>query len=123
MIYYPAANVQAMMKFVPEGGNWRCVPKEMFKSQRTNRYTNYLRRLRSDAPSITIDTGHNVYFHPVFDRVPTIRESARIQSFPDDFIFTGNKGQQFRQVGNAVPALMAEAIVRAIIDTLENEKI
>ena len=123
MIYYPAANVQAMMKFVPEGGNWRCVPKEMFKSQRTNRYTNYLRRLRSDAPSITIDTGHNVYFHPVFDRVPTIRESARIQSFPDDFIFTGNKGQQFRQVGNAVPPLMAEAIVRAIIDTLENEKI
>lgn len=122
MIYYPAANVQAMMKFVPEGGNWRCVPKEMFKSQRTNRYTNYLRRLKNNEPSITIDTGHNVYFHPIFDRVPTIRESARLQSFPDTFIFTGNKGEQFRQVGNAVPPLMAEALARAIMDTIEQKE-
>ena len=119
MIYYPADNVQAMMKYVPEGGNWRCVPKEMFKSQRSNRYTNYLRRLKNDEPSITIDTGHNVYFHPIFDRVPTIRESARLQSFPDSFIFTGKKGEQFRQVGNAVPPLMAEALARAIMDALD----
>ncbi len=103
LIYYPADNVQSMMSYVPEGGNWRCVPKEMFKSDRNNRYTNYLRRLNSSAPSITIDTGHNVYFHPQFNRVPTIRESARLQSFPDSFVFVGNKGQQFRQVGNAVP--------------------
>lgn len=121
MIYYPAANVQAMMKHVPEGGNWRCVPKEMFKSERTNRYTNYLRRLKRTEPSITIDTGHNVYFHYEFDRVPTIRESARIQSFPDSFIFTGGKGEQFRQVGNAVPPLMAEALAMAIFETLENK--
>ena len=120
MIYYPANNVQAMMAFVPEGGNWRCVPKEMFKSERTNRYTNYLRRLKRDEPSITIDTGHNVYFHYIFNRVPTIRESARIQSFPDSFIFTGGKGQQFRQVGNAVPPLMAEALAKAIIDSIEH---
>ena len=120
MIYYPADNVQHMMTYVPEGGNWRCVPKNLFKSDRSNRYTNYLRRLKSDAPSITIDTGHNVYFHPLFNRVPTIRESARLQSFPDDFVFTGKKGQQFRQVGNAVPPLMAEALANAIIDTLEN---
>jgi len=119
MIYYPADNVQAMMKYVPEGGNWRCVPKEMFKSQRSNRYTNYLRRLKNDEPSITIDTGHNVYFHPIFDRVPTIRESARLQSFPDSFILTGKKGEQFRQVGNAVPPLMAEALARAIMDALD----
>ena len=119
MIYYPADNVQAMMTYVPEGGNWRCVPKEMFKSERTNRYTNYLRRLKKDEPSITIDTGHNVYFHYKFNRVPTIRESARIQSFPDSFIFTGGKGEQFRQVGNAVPPLMAEALAKAIMDSIE----
>lgn len=122
MIYYPADNVQAMMKFVPEGGNWRNVPEHMFKSSRTNRYTNYLRRLKSTEPSITIDTGHNVYFHYKFNRVPTIRESARIQSFPDSFIFTGGKGQQFRQVGNAVPPLMAEALAKAIIETIEKKK-
>lgn len=122
MIYYPADNVQEMMKYVPEGGNWRYVPKEMFKSERTNRYTNYLRRLKKSEPSITIDTGHNVYFHPAFNRVPTIRESARIQSFPDDFVFTGKKGQQFRQVGNAVPPLLAEALAKAIMEVLENEE-
>lgn len=122
LIYYPKQNVQDMMKFVPEGGNWRCVPKEMFKSERDNRYTNYLRRLKGDEPSITIDTGHNVYFHPEFDRVPTIRESARIQSFPDDFVFTGNKGQQFRQVGNAVPPLLAEALAKAIMEVLEKNE-
>lgn len=121
MIYYPAQNVQHMMTFVPEGGNWRNVPKELFKSDRSNRYTNYLRRLDSSKPSITIDTGHNVYFHPFFNRVPTIRESARIQSFPDDFIITGNKGQQFRQVGNAVPPLLAEALANAIMEVLDNE--
>lgn len=119
MIYYPAANVQHMMEYVPEGGNWRCVPKELFKSDRSNRYTNYLRRLKMDEPSITIDTGHNVYFHPLFNRVPTIRESARLQSFPDDFVFTGGKGQMFKQVGNAVPPMLAEAIAQAMIKHFE----
>ena len=121
MIYYPAANVQNMMSHVPEGGNWRNVPKNLFKTDRSNRYTNYLRRLKSNEPSITIDTGHNVYFHHLFNRVPTIRESARIQSFPDDFIFTGNKGQMFKQVGNAVPPLLAEAIAKAIFEVLDDK--
>ena len=124
MIYYPAKNVQEMISYVPEGGNWRSVPKNLFKSDRNNRHSNYLRRLDSKAQSVTIDTGHNVYFHPVFKRVPTIRESARIQSFPDDFVFVGKKGQQFRQVGNAVPPLLAEAVAYAIMEAIEaNEKI
>ena len=123
LIYYPASNVQHMMTFVPQGGNWRNVPKELFKSERNNRYTNYLRRLRHDAPSVTIDTGHNVYFHPTFNRVPTIRESARIQSFPDSFVFYGNKGQQFRQVGNAVPPLLAHALALAIMEVLDEKPI
>ncbi len=124
LIYYPTENVQRMITFVPEGGNWKYVPEELFKSQRSNRHSNYLRRLESNAQSVTIDTGHNVYFHPHFKRVPTIRESARIQSFPDDFIFIGNKGQQFRQVGNAVPPLLAKAVAMGIMEVIEkNEKI
>ena len=124
MIYYPAQNVKEMISYVTEGGNWRNVPKELFKSDRTNRHSNYLRRLESKSQSVTIDTGHNVYFHPHFKRVPTIRESARLQSFPDDFIFMGNKGQQFRQVGNAVPPLLSEAVAKAIMEVLDkNEKI
>lgn len=122
LIFYPNDNVQKKISYVPQGGNWRFVPKELFPSERTNRYTNYLRRLDYSTQSITIDTGHRVYFHPVFNRVPTVRESARIQSFPDSFIFTGTKGQQLKQVGNAVPPLMALALAKAIIKTLENKK-
>lgn len=121
LIYYPNDSVQKKISYVPQGGNWRFVPKELFPSERTNRYTNYLRRLNYSTPSITIDTGHRVYFHPIFNRVPTVRESARIQSFPDSFIFTGTKGQQLKQVGNAVPPLMAKALLNAIIETLEKD--
>jgi len=123
LIYYPVQNVQEMISYVPEGGNWKNVPKELFKSDRDNRHSNYLRRLESNSQSVTIDTGHNVYFHPHFKRVPTIRESARIQSFPDSFVFTGNKGQQFRQVGNAVPPLLAEAVAKAIMEVLEKNEV
>ena len=122
LIYYPDDSVQKKISYVPQGGNWRYVPKELFPSERSNRYTNYLRRLDYSVPSITIDTGHRVYFHPTFNRVPTVRESARIQSFPDSFIITGAKGQQLKQVGNAVPPLMAKALAKAIIDTIENKK-
>lgn len=120
LIYYPNESVQKKISYVPEGGNWRSVPRELFPSERSNRYTNYLRRLKYSTPSITIDTGHRVYFHPTFNRVPTVRESARIQSFPDSFIFLGAKGQQLKQVGNAVPPLMAEALAKSIFKTLEN---
>ena len=119
LIYYPDNSVQEKISYVPQGGNWRSVPKELFPSERSNRYTNYLRRLNYSTPSITIDTGHRVYFHPIFNRVPTVRESARIQSFPDSFRFTGTKGQQLRQVGNAVPPLLAEALAKAIFKMIE----
>lgn len=120
-IYYPVQSVQDKMKFVPEGGNWKNVPENMFKTQRSNRHSNYLKRLDSKSQSITIDTGHNVYFHPKYDRVPTVRESARIQSFPDKFTFLGNKGQQLRQVGNAVPPLLAKALASGIAEVLDNQ--
>lgn len=122
LIYYPDDSVQKKISHVPQGGNWRYVPKELFPSDRSNRYTNYLRRLDYSVPSITIDTGHRVYFHPTFNRVPTVRESARIQSFSDSFIITGTKGQQLKQVGNAVPPLMAKALAKAIIDNIEKKK-
>ena len=118
LLYYPTKHVQEMMSYVGEGENWKKVPSNLFKSERDNRQSNYLKRLSYDSQSITIDTGHNMYFHPEFNRVPTIRESARLQSFPDNFIFYGKKGEQFRQVGNAVPPLLAYAIGLAIKEIL-----
>ncbi|KAB2174511.1 DNA cytosine methyltransferase [Staphylococcus epidermidis] len=102
------------IKYVPQGGNWRDVPENLWDTQRNNRHSSAYKRLDFSKPSITIDTGHMNYFHPVFHRVPTVRESARIQSFNDNFIFYGSKTQQYRQVGNAVPPILAEVIAREI---------
>lgn len=121
-IKYPNQEVQDRINFVPQGGNWQNVPENMWKTKRNNRHSSAYRRLDENKPSITIDTGHMNYFHPLYNRVPTVRESARLQSFPDDFIFVGTPTSQLRQVGNAVPPLMAKAVAELIKETLENEK-
>lgn len=88
---------------VPEGGNYKDLPPGVGESRRFNEaWTRY----DSKKPSKTIDTGHRNHFHYKYNRVPTIRENARLQSFPDDFVFLGTKTQQNRQVGNAVPPLL-----------------
>ncbi|MCR5688466.1 MAG: DNA cytosine methyltransferase [Lachnospiraceae bacterium] len=117
-VHYPCDRVQKRMEYVPQGGNWKNVPAEMWDTQRDNRHSSAYRRLEEDGVSVTIDTGHMNYFHPVFNRVPTVRESARLQSFPDDFLFEGKIGAQLRQVGNAVPPLLAYAVAAAIKDAV-----
>jgi DNA (cytosine-5)-methyltransferase 1 len=70
--------------------------------------------MNSKLPSNTIDTGHRNYFHYSENRIPTARESARIQSFPDNFEFIGTKGSQYKQIGNAVPPLLANELAKKI---------
>ena len=68
-------------------------------------------------------TGHRSHFHYKWNRIPTVRESARLQSFDDSFIFFGNKTQQYRQVGNAVPPMLGKALAQQIKKWLaENDK-
>ena len=74
----------------------------------------------SDGQSNTVDTGHRNYFHYSENRIPTVRENARLQSFPDSFEFLGSKTSQYKQVGNAVPPLLAQAVAEAIKYALEN---
>ncbi|MFT5951045.1 MAG: DNA (cytosine-5)-methyltransferase 1, partial [Francisella sp.] len=71
-------------------------------------------RYHSQKPSKTIDTGHRNHFHYKWDRVPTVRENARLQSFDDRFVFLGNKTEQYRQVGNAVPPLLGYYIAKQL---------
>ena len=115
-IRYPAQKVQDRIAHVPQGGNWQDVPPELWPTSRNNRHSSAYKRLKEDDQSVTIDTGnnHSNYFHPLYNRLPTVREAARLQSFPDSFVFTGNRSEQYRQVGNAVPPLLAKAIAEGI---------
>ncbi len=122
-IVYPAEKVQKRISFVPQGGNWKDVPPELWPNNRQNRHSSAYKRLDPSTQSCTIDTGnaHSNYFHPLYNRIPTIRESARLQSFPDSFEFQGPRGSKYRQIGNAVPPLLAKAVADTIIKILDNE--
>ena len=110
-----SAHVKDTIALIPAGKNYKALPKDFISSRKFNvAWT----RFPIDKPAPTIDTGHRHHFHYKYNRVPTVRECARIQSFPDDFIFYGNKTEQFRQVGNAVPPLMAKAIAEQVLVTL-----
>lgn len=102
---------------VPDGGNYKDLPDNLKNIRKRNiAWT----RFGSFKPSNTIDTGHRHHFHYKFNRIPTVRESARLQSFPDDFIFYGSKTSQYKQVGNAVPPILAEAIGLELKKTLDS---
>lgn len=117
------------LKFIKPGGNWTDIPFDMLpkgmqrarKSDHTMRYG----RVRPDGLASTIltkcDPHWGAFFHYSQDRSFTVREAARIQSFPDHFVFCGNTAEQFAQVGNAVPPLLAKAIGLSIINVLNQQ--
>ena len=100
---------------VPDGGNYKDLPTEL---QSTRKVHIAWTRLNSEKPSFTIDTGHRHHFHYLYNRIPTARESARIQSFPDDFIFSCSRTSQLKQIGNAVPPLLAEAVAKSLLSQI-----
>lgn len=100
-----------MLKMIPEGKNYKALPPELSSKFK---YHEALTRYHSKKPSLTINTGHRSHFHYKWNRIPTVRESARLQSFPDDFIFYGNKSEQYRQVGNAVPPMLGYVVAKQL---------
>ena len=112
------------LKMIPEGGNWRDLPKDIIPIAMGGAYKSgggkvgFYRRLSYDQPSPTVVTSPvqkaTMMCHPTQDRPLSIKEYARIQQFPDDWIFTGTTAAKYRQIGNAVPVGLAEAIGKAV---------
>lgn len=113
------SDVIERIKHVQQGGNWEDVPKEMWEKSGVKKFSSAYRRLHMEESSVTIDSGRGTYFHPVFHRIPTARESARIQGFKDSFVFYGSVTDHYRQIGNAVSPIVAEAIARSLIEQLK----
>ncbi|MDE6262922.1 MAG: DNA cytosine methyltransferase [Muribaculaceae bacterium] len=105
--------VREVISMVPDGGNYKDLPDGIGQSRNFHMAWT---RLNSKKPARTVDTGHRNLFHYKWNRCPTVRESARIQTFPDDFVFLGNRGQQNKQVGNAVPVLLAKALASQLLN-------
>lgn len=107
-----------IISMIPDGGNIKSLPPEYWSIRK---YNKAFERMNSNKPSNTVDTGHRNYFHYSENRIPTVRENARLQSFPDWFYFTGSKTSQYKQVGNAVPPLLAYELAKSIKRNLEGE--
>ena len=118
------------LKHIPQGGSWRDIPFDLLpaglKRARRSDHTKRYGRLHPDDLCSTVltkcDPHWGSFFHPTQDRAISVREAARIQSFPDAYIFTGNIVQQFEQVGNAVPPLLGSAIGRVIASQIKDRK-
>lgn len=121
---YPAKKAR-VMAMIPEGGDWRDLPIEEQKAYMGGSFylgggkTGMARRLSMDEPSLTLTCApaqkQTERCHPTENRPLTVREYARIQTFPDNWMFEGNLSDQYKQIGNAVPVNLAFAIGRALI--------
>ena len=121
---YPAKKAR-VMAMVPEGGDWRDLPLNEQKEYMGGSFylgggkTGMARRLSMDEPSLTLTCApaqkQTERCHPTETRPLTVREYARIQTFPDNWEFEGNIADQYKQIGNAVPVNLAFAIGRSLI--------
>ena len=119
-----------MVIAIPQGGNWKNIPaKTVAKSKRlvriteTGGRTTLYGRIDYDKPSYTITTyfnrpGNGTYIHPIHNRVLSVREAARFQSFPDNYYFLGNKKQLLNLVGNALPPFFTYQIAKETINKM-----
>lgn len=126
---YPKRKAEILSK-VPEGGDWRDLPENLQKEYMKGSYnlpggkTGMARRLSLDEPSLTLTCApaqkQTERCHPTETRPLTIREYARIQTFPDTWNFSGSLSSQYKQIGNAVPVNLAKAMGHSLIRLLND---
>ena len=113
-------------KYIGQGQNWRAIPDFLMQNyaDKGRCHSGIYKRLRANQPSVVISNYRkSMLIHPYEDRGISVREAARLQSFPDTFIFEGSLMHIQQQIGNAVPPLLAKAVFRQIIkQTKEHEQ-
>lgn len=113
-------------KYIEQGQNWRAIPDFLMQNyaDKGRCHSGIYKRLRADQPSVVISNYRkSMLIHPWEDRGISVREAARLQSFPDTFIFEGPLMHIQQQIGNAVPPLLAKAVFQQIIkQTKEHEQ-
>ena len=123
-VKYPEKK-QRVLEMVPQGGDWRDLPEDVAKEYMGGSWllgggkTGMARRLSLDEPSLTLTCSpcqkQTERCHPLETRPLTVREYARIQTFPDYWRFEGSMGDKYKQIGNAVPVNLAWAVGRSLI--------
>ncbi len=132
---YPAAHLVATQLFEKEaarqgfkrgGADWKQLYRKMVPPYPVHNFPNRWWKLRKHGPSRTVmahiskDTYSHIHYDSTQGRVITVREAARLQSFPDGFVFAGTMNPAFRQIGNAVPPLMAQEIAEEMMTSLRD---
>lgn len=105
--------------YIKQGENWRAIPDELMSNytNKNNCHSGIYKRLVADKPSIVISNYRkNMLIHPFQNRGLSVREAARLQSFPDSFIFKGSLMHIQQQIGNAVPPLLAKSVFDKILE-------
>lgn len=105
-------------KYIGQGQNWQAIPEHLMQNYADKKrcHSGIYKRLVADKPSVVISNYRkSMLIHPYEDRGISVREAARLQSFPDDFIFEGPLSHIQQQIGNAVPPLLSKAVFNQII--------
>ncbi len=109
--------------YIKQGENWSAIPDELMQNYKDKKMTHsgIYKRLKADEPSVVISNYRkSMLIHPYQNRGLSVREAARLQSFPDDFYFCGPISRIQQQIGNAVPPLLAYAVFKQIIKLTHN---
>ena len=123
LLHFLIRKIIERYKYIGQGQNWKAIPEHLMQNyaDKGRCHSGIYKRLMASQPSVVISNYRkSMLIHPYQDRGLSVREAARLQSFPDDFYFEGPISHIQQQIGNAVPPLLAKAVFEQIIKISRN---